>query len=173
MGVRYFCDRCEKEFRSNGLLVPIYARDSKGVVLMACGEGLLCEECAKKFNKIKNCLSHEENFFNMTDEDIYKMESELNMKIYMVELHDYDRDKAVGYFTEYKKAKSCCKYLNRAEPSEYDFKWKVIDYNPDETDYDSLNKKLDEQKQLKHEEKLERIKQKELAELARLKAKYE
>lgn len=96
------------------------------------------------------------------------------MKIYMAEYHDYDSNDSVGYFTECKKAESCCEYLNRTKHSPYEgFDWYVSEYNLDETDYESLNNKLDEQERLEFENRLEREKQKELAELARLKAKYE
>ena len=96
------------------------------------------------------------------------------MKIYMVEFYDYDTNDSVGYFTEREKAESCCEYLNRTKHSEYkQFDWFVAEYNLDETDYESMNKELDKQERIEFETRLEREKQKELAELARLKAKYE
>ena len=96
------------------------------------------------------------------------------MKVYIVELHDYDRNSSIGYFTDYKKAECCCEYLNRIEHSEYEnFDWYIQPYDLDEIDYESLNKELDEQERLEFESRLERERQEELAELARLKAKYE
>lgn len=95
------------------------------------------------------------------------------MKIYIVEVHDYDTYNAVGYFTEYEKAESCCKYLNRARRSDYqEFDWYVSEYNLDETDYDALNKELDELEKQKLEKKLEKERQEAIEEIARLKAKY-
>jgi hypothetical protein len=70
MGVKYFCDRCGKEFNSKGLVIPRYARDDIGVSWWSVEEGLLCEECAEKFNKVKDRLEYAEDFFNMTDYDI-------------------------------------------------------------------------------------------------------
>lgn len=70
MGVRYFCDRCEKEFKSEGLAIDTYARDALGIKLAYMGKGLLCEKCAKKFNMVKDCLKYEEDFFIMTDDKI-------------------------------------------------------------------------------------------------------
>lgn len=70
MGVRYFCDRCDKEFNSSGLLIPIYARDAFGTKLTHIDDGFLCKECVEKFHEIEDQLEHEEDFFNMSDEDI-------------------------------------------------------------------------------------------------------
>lgn len=74
MGVRYFCDRCEKEFKSNGLVIETYARDALGMVMAYMGKALLCEACTKKFDMVKDRLKYEEDFFTMTDEDISLME---------------------------------------------------------------------------------------------------
>lgn len=95
------------------------------------------------------------------------------MKIYMVEMYDYDSNDSVGYFTDYKKAESCCEYLNRAKHSEYEqFDWFIAEYNLDETNYDSFNKELDEQERIEFETRLEREKQQAIEEIARLKEKY-
>ena len=95
------------------------------------------------------------------------------MKIYIVELHDYDCDDSVGYFTDPQKANQCCTYLNRVRSSDYEnFEWHVVEYDLDEKDYESLNKELDEEERIEFEGRMERIKQEELKELARLKAKY-
>ena len=96
------------------------------------------------------------------------------MKIYIVEYADYDSNDAVGYFTEYEKAKHCCEYLNRARHSEYEwFDWTISEYELDDTDYESLNKELDEQERLEYEIKLEREKQEVLDAISRLQAEYE
>jgi hypothetical protein len=97
------------------------------------------------------------------------------MKIYIVELHDYDRSAYVGYFTDPQKAKQCCEYLNRTDPSQYndEYEWIVVEYTPNDIDYESKIKELDKAERIKYENRLERIKQEELTELARLKAKYE
>lgn len=81
MGVRYFCDRCEKEFKSEGLAIETYARDALGTKLFYMGVGLLCEGCAKKFNMVKDRLKYEEDFFDMSDEDFYTMTKEENVTI--------------------------------------------------------------------------------------------
>lgn len=79
MGVRYFCDRCDKEFNSSGLLIPIYARDAFGTKLTHIDDGLLCKECVEKFNVVKDHLKYEEDFFNMTDKDIALIEYKFNV----------------------------------------------------------------------------------------------
>ena len=68
--IKYFCDRCGNEFKLNGLVIPIYTRDGLGVKLMFIDNKHLCDECAKKFNAIKDRLKYEEDFFDMSDEDI-------------------------------------------------------------------------------------------------------
>lgn len=73
MGVRYFCDRCEKEFKSDGLAIETYARDALGMKLFYMGVGLLCGGCAKKFNMVKDSLEYEEDFFTMKDDEINKI----------------------------------------------------------------------------------------------------
>ena len=99
------------------------------------------------------------------------------MKIYVVEYDDYDSSDSVGYFTDRNKAEECCKYLNRTQPSYYYERsgrdtWKIFAYELDETDYQSLNKELDEQEKIKAKEELEKEKQQAIAEITRLKEKY-
>ena len=77
--IKYFCDRCGNEFKSKGLMIPMYARDGLGAKIMLVGDKHLCDECAKKFNMIKDKLEYEENFFDMSDEDIALMEYEFNI----------------------------------------------------------------------------------------------
>lgn len=91
------------------------------------------------------------------------------MKIYLVEYEYYEYHEAVGFFLEESKAEECCKYLNRKGKED----WYVCEYELDDTDYVSLNKELDEKERLEFESRLEKEKRRELAELARLKAKYE
>lgn len=95
------------------------------------------------------------------------------MKIYLAEYEYYDYHNTVGFFLEESKAEECCKYLNRTDIYCGKANWDVCEYELDETDYASLNKELDDKERLEFESRLEREKQKELAELARLKAKYE
>ena len=91
----------------------------------------------------------------------------------MVEYHDYDGNDSVGYFTKHEKAEACCEYLNRTKHSEYkEFDWLVAEYNLNETDYESLNKELDEQERIEFETRLNRDKQAAIEEIERLKAKY-
>lgn len=68
--IKYFCDKCGNEFKSNGLIIPIYARDRCGVKLIFAKDKHLCGKCANKFNAVKNLLEYEEDFFDMLDEDI-------------------------------------------------------------------------------------------------------
>lgn len=94
------------------------------------------------------------------------------MKIYLVQYTDYDGGDVVGYFTDNKRAESCCEYLNRTRHSEYNFDWYISEYNLDETDYESLNKELDEQERLELENRREKEKRDAIAEIERLRAKY-
>lgn len=72
--VKYFCDKCGNEFKEFGLAIPIYAYDGLGVRLTFLDQKHLCNECASKFKMVKDRLNHEEDFFEMTDEDISLME---------------------------------------------------------------------------------------------------
>lgn len=97
------------------------------------------------------------------------------MKIYIVAYEDYDGSDSVGYFLDKSKAEECRTYLNQTRPSEYNNTgdtWYVCEYNLEETDYASLNKEIEEQERIEFETRLDRKKQKELAEFARLKEKY-
>ena len=96
------------------------------------------------------------------------------MKIYLCEYEDYDGYGARGYFTDKEKAEECCKYLNKTEPSCYiEDAWEVREYELDYTDYATLNERIYEEEVIKEKVDLEIERRKELAELARLKAKYE
>ncbi len=72
--IKYYCDRCEKEFANDGICVPIYAQDAFGVKLVHLNDKHLCPECAKKFNTIKGRLDDVDDFFTMSNEDISLME---------------------------------------------------------------------------------------------------
>ena len=97
-------------------------------------------------------------------------------KIYMVQLHDYDDVRIEGYFVDYEKAKKCCEYCNKVNPSDYadcGCEWEIETYPLDTIDYDALLKAYEDDKTQKAKAIEEEIRQRELAELARLKAKYE
>ena len=82
--------------------------------------------------------------------------------IYMVELHDYDRNEVDGYFTDYDKAKACCDFNNKRSPSEYEesgFHWDIIEYNPNTTDYTVLLNKLEKIEKDCRQRELQREKQ--------------
>lgn len=75
MAVKYFCDKCGNEIEKNGVAILINVYDGLGSVLLSeIGRKFLCEECAEKFNMVKDRLEHAEDFFDMTDEDIALME---------------------------------------------------------------------------------------------------
>lgn len=96
------------------------------------------------------------------------------MKIYIVKLNDYDRDESVGFFTSYDKAEQCRDYLNIYNPSQYeDYKWEIVEYKFDTTDYGELIKKHEKEVRLKLIKENELIRNFELKELERLKNKYE
>lgn len=64
------------------------------------------------------------------------------MKIYLCEFDDNLGFAVRGYFTDEEKANECCKYLNKAEPSECRKNaWSVREFELDDTDYATLNKK--------------------------------
>lgn len=74
MGVKCFCDKCGNEIKTDIMVVPMYAYDGLGNVIVFIKNNYLCEECTKKFNMIKDRLEHEEDFFDMSDKDISLME---------------------------------------------------------------------------------------------------
>lgn len=76
MALKYFCDRCGKEFSSNNGLngIAIIRRVGEDLSLGFKGMSLLCDECAEKFKMVKDRLKHEDDFFAMTDNDIALME---------------------------------------------------------------------------------------------------
>ena len=62
--IKYFCDKCGNEIKTTVTQVPMYAYDGLGSVIVFIRNNHLCEECAKKFNAIKDQLKHEEDFFD-------------------------------------------------------------------------------------------------------------
>ena len=98
------------------------------------------------------------------------------MSIYIVRFHDYDTMFNVGYFTNEEDAETCMEYYMRTRPSSYEYlcdAYSLEKYELDDTDYDALNKELDEAEKAEQKKEEEEFRNKELAELARLKAKYE
>lgn len=98
------------------------------------------------------------------------------MSIYIVRFHDYDTMFNVGYFTSEEGAEKCMEYYMRTKPSDYEYMcdaYNLEKYELDDTDYDALNKELDEAEKARQRKEEEEFRNKELAELARLKAKYE
>ena len=98
------------------------------------------------------------------------------MSIYIVRFSDYDTMFNVGYFTSEGDAETCMEYYMRTSPSDYEYicdAYSLEKYELDDTDYDALNKELDEAEKARQRKEDEEFRNKELAELARLKAKYE
>lgn len=98
------------------------------------------------------------------------------MSIYIVRFGDYDSEFSVGYFTNEEAAEKCMEYYMRTHPSDYEYMcdaYCIEKYELDNTDYDALNKELDEAEKEERRKEEEEFRNKELAELARLKAKYE
>jgi hypothetical protein len=83
---------------------------------------------------------------------------------------------SVGYFTNEEDAEKCMEYHMRTVPSDYEYMcdaYTIEKYELDDTDYTALLKGLDEDERVKQRKEEEEFRNKELAELARLKAKYE
>lgn len=68
--IKYFCDRCGKEIKEQASIISIYAYDGLGNKIVSFYGKHLCEECSAKLDEIKDQLEHEEDIFDMTDEDI-------------------------------------------------------------------------------------------------------
>lgn len=109
--IKYFCDRCGNEFRSNGLAIPVYARDGLGVKISFVDNKHLCANCTNKFNMIKDRLEYEENFFDMSDEDAALMEYDFKVGDEVIT--------SDGYFGVIESICDCCKCKERGfyEPS--------------------------------------------------------
>ena len=95
--------------------------------------------------------------------------------IYFVELHDYDRDELIGYFTDKKEAQICCEYLNIARPSEYSdigCEWQIHTFNKCEYDYNTLLEAEKLRREIIAKEQQEQTEIEERALYERLKLKY-
>ena len=70
--IKYFCDRCGKETKKNAKVVQkeVARGGISNSVMFVFDTGMLCEECAEKFDAIKDKLEYVEDIFNMTDEEI-------------------------------------------------------------------------------------------------------
>ena len=70
--IKYFCDRCGKETKKNAMVVQkeVARGGISNSVMLVFDTGMLCEECAEKFDAIKDKLEYVEDIFNMTDEEI-------------------------------------------------------------------------------------------------------
>lgn len=62
--IKYFCDKCGNEIKTNVTAVPMYAYDGLGNAIVYIKSNHLCEECVEKFDMIKDQLEHDEDFFN-------------------------------------------------------------------------------------------------------------
>lgn len=68
--IKYFCDRCGKEMEK-GRQIYTGAYDGRGIMIMLYDNPKhLCEECSEKLDAIKDKLEHEEDIFDMTNEEI-------------------------------------------------------------------------------------------------------
>lgn len=61
--IKFFCDKCNNEIEKFATIIPIYAYDGKGNIIAYIKDKHLCENCTKEFNRIKDKLKHEEDFF--------------------------------------------------------------------------------------------------------------
>lgn len=69
--IKYFCDRCGKEIQDEGRQIYTGVYDALGVFITTVGAPKhLCNECSIKLEEIKDELEHEEDIFDMTDDDI-------------------------------------------------------------------------------------------------------
>ena len=149
-------------------------------MFMVLTHHIYCKQCGYR-TKEKKTLEQACDVWNMPLRQITDLEwmdrmMKKPMKIYIVELHDYDRNESVGYFTDADQAQDCCRYQNIINPSEYsddNYKWEVVEYDLNTIDYGTLIKEYEAWENRIINETLERNKQEELAKLEELKAKYE
>lgn len=95
--------------------------------------------------------------------------------IYTVELHDYDSDEVIGYFTDEETAQTCCDYFNLVKPSDYPehFNWEVKHLRKNNMDYETL---LNSELKRRVEEKqkmIDEVEAKEFELYKQLRLKYE
>ena len=91
--IKYFCDRCGKETKKNAMVVQkeVARGGISDSVMFVFDTGMLCEECAEKFDVIKDKLEHVEDIFNMTDEDIELCLFNENEDEIRVEIHECNK----------------------------------------------------------------------------------
>lgn len=99
MGIRYFCDKCGNEFKSDS---------GMAIISQPLGRKFLCDECAKKYELVRPRLECAEDFFDMTDDDISLMEYDFKVGDIVItstgetgiieSICDCDRCKARGFY---------------------------------------------------------------------------
>lgn len=96
------------------------------------------------------------------------------MIIYTVELHDYDNDEVIGYFTDEEAAQTCCDYHNLVRPSDYNdrFNWEVKHYRKNNTDYETLLEGELKRRQEEKQKIMDEAEAKEFELYKQLKAKF-
>lgn len=105
MGIRYFCDKCGNEFKSDS---------GMAIISQPLGRKFLCDECAKKYELVRPRLECAEDFFDMTDDDISLMEYDFKVgdmvitdtgEVGFIEsICDCDKCKARGFYEPSAKA---------------------------------------------------------------------
>lgn len=68
--IKYFCDRCGKECDKEAMTIQRFAYDGLGAKIDWIRNDHLCSECMGKFLSIRDKLKHEDDIFDMSDEDI-------------------------------------------------------------------------------------------------------
>ena len=68
--IKYFCDRCGKECDKDVMTIQRFAYDGLGATIAWIRNDHLCKECIEKFMEIHDKLEHEDDIFDMSDEDI-------------------------------------------------------------------------------------------------------
>ena len=68
--IKYFCDRCGKECGKRARTIARFAYDGLGSKIVWIRNDHLCKECDDKFIEVYDKLKHDDDIFDMTDEDI-------------------------------------------------------------------------------------------------------
>lgn len=68
--IKYFCDRCGKECDKDAMTIQRFAYDGLGATITWIRNDHLCKECIDKFLTVKDKLKHDDDIFNLSDEDI-------------------------------------------------------------------------------------------------------
>lgn len=127
--IKYFCDRCGKEMEK-GRQMYTGAYNGLGALITYIGTPKhLCEECSEKLDAIKDQLEHEEDIFNMTDEDI-----ELLNHPFKVGDEVITDDGKVGKIIDICKCDKC---------KERGFYELEVEFDDEDTDYISISDKND------------------------------